>query len=245
MAIPTARLEHLVRPTLEDLVNHKIRQVALGNRQIIQVAGSLGNLLRHHLPLVLPSQPNLALARVIIVAGSLAQNLQQVAGSLGRATLLQRHNKVVASSVLQEEQLVVSVQELALDLDSVQVEAFLVAIINSNSNSRSRSRSVGPLPPLVVLGRAVLGSEPTTILQTTPAVYSAILAKITLLSGKLSSSQLNKTHSAALGIKIKTRPILNQRLGVLVPSSNKSRSQADYLAIRIQITLGQVGSLGT
>lgn len=243
MATPTARLEHLDRPTLEDLVNHRIRQAALANQQIVQVAGSLGNLLRHHLLSVLTSQPNLALAPIIIVAASLAQNLQQVAASLDRATLLQRHNKVVASSVLQEEQLVVSVQELALDLDLVQVEASSVATINSNS--RSRSRSVGPLPPLEALGRAVLGSGPTTILQTTPAVYSAMLAKITPLLGKISSSQLNKTHSAALGIKIKTRQIPNQRLGVLVPSSNKSRNQADYLAIRIQIILGQVGCLGT
>ena len=212
---------------------------------MVQVAGSLGNLLRHHLLSVLTKQPNLALAPAIIVAASLARNLQQVAASLDRAMLLHRHNKMVASSVLQEEQLVVSVQGLALDLALGQVEAFLEPPINSNSNSRSHSRSVGPLPPLEVLGRAVLGSETTTILQTIPAVYSAILAKITLLLDKLSSSQLNKTPSAALEIKIKTRPILNQHLGGLVPSSNKSRSRADCLATRLQTTLGQVGCLGT
>ena len=238
--MPVARLGHLDRLILGASVNHKIRQVALANQQITQEVGSLGNLLRHHLLSVLISQPNLDLAPVIVAAAFLARNLQQTAVSLDKATLLRRHNKVVASSVLQEEQLAASVQEVAPGLGLVPAVVYSVATINSSSNSRSRSHSVGQLPPLELSERPILGLEPPTMPQTIPAVYSAALARITLLLGRLSSSLLNKTHLAALELKIKTRPILNQPSEGLVPSSNKSKSQADCLATRMQTTRGEV-----
>ena len=111
---------------------------------------------------------------------------------------------------------------------------------SNNNNSRSRSHSVQQLPPLGVLGLALLVSAPTTILRTTPAVvYLAILARPTLLLGKLSSSQ----HSAALGLKTKTRPIPNHLSEALVLSSNRIKSLVDCLD-KIQTTLGEVVCLG-
>lgn len=242
MATPAASLQRLDRLTSEGLDKHRIQQVALANQQAIQEVDCLVNLLQHHLPSVLLSQPNLALEAVILAEASLVQNLQQVAASLDKATLLRRPSKVAASSVLQEEQLEASAQQLALDLDLVPVVVSLVATINSSSNSRSRSHSVEQLPPLEVSGRAALRSEPTI---TQEAVCSATLARTTLLLDKLSSSQLNKTHSAALGLKIKTRPTLNHPSEGLVPSSNKSRNQAVCSVIRLRIQLGEVVCLGT
>lgn len=233
--MPVASLQHSGRPISEHLDNHKIPQVALANPLIIQEADSSVNLLRHRLRLSVPlSQPNPALVPVILPAASLAQNLQQVSVFLDRATLLRRPSKVGAFSVLLEEQLAASVQELALGPDLAVGQVYLVATTTNSSNSRSLSHLVGQLPPLErVSGRAAPGSAPASMLQTTPAVaYSAPLARPTLPLGKHSSSQLSKTHSAALGLKIRIRPITSHPSEVSVTSSNKSKSQADCLEIR-------------
>ena len=229
--MPVASLQHSGRPILEDLDNHKIRQVALANPLTIQEADSSVNLLRHRLRLSVPhSQPNPALVPVILPAASLAQNLQQVSVCLDRATLLRRPSKVGAFSVLLEEQLAASVQELAQGPDLAVGQVYLVATTTNSSNSRSLSHLVGQLPPLE---RVSGGSAPASMLQTTPAVaYSAPLARPTLPLGKHSSSQLNRTHSAALGLKIRIRPITSHPSEVSVISSNKSKSQADCLEIR-------------
>lgn len=245
--MPAASLQHSDRPTSEGLDNHRIRQVALANQQTTQEAGFLVNPLRHH-PLLsaVLSQLNLVLAPAL-VAASLVQNLEPMAASLDKATLLRRPSKVVAFLVLPEEQMPASAQELALGPDLVVEAVYLVATMNNSNNSRNHSHLVGQLPRLEeVLGLAAVGSAPITILQPTPTVvYSAMLARPTLLLGKLSSSPLNKTHSAALGLKIKTRAIANHLSEALVPSSNKSKSQAVYSAAKLQITQGGGACLGT
>lgn len=231
--MPAASLQHLDRPILEDSDNHRIRLVALANQQTTREAASLVNLRHPPLLSALLSQRNLVLALVIPAAAFSAQNLEQVAASLDKITQLRRLSKVVASSVLQVE------QGLAPQV------VYLVATTNSSNNNRSRSHLAGQLPPVEVSGRAALVSATPTILQTTPVVaYSVILARPTLLLGKLSSSQLNKTRSAALELKLKIRPIRNLPLEALVPSSNKSRSQADYLADKMQLTLEELVCLG-
>lgn len=242
--MPAASLQHLGRPTLQDSDNRRTRLVALANQQTTQEAAFLVNL-RHPLLLsALLSQPNLGLALVIPPAASLAQNLRQVAASLDKTTQFRRLSKAVASSVLQVEPREASVQELGQGL--VPEVVYLVATTNNSSNnSQSRFHSVGQLPPLEVLGRATLVSAIPTILQTIPVVaYSVILAKTTLLLGKLNSSQLKQTRSAALVLKIKPRLIIHRPSEALVPSSNKSRSQADCLADKMPPTLGEVACLG-
>lgn len=249
--MPAASLRHSDRPTLEDSDNHRIRQVALANQPITLEGGSLVNLLQHPLLLsALLNQLNLALAPATLAAASLAKNLEQVAASLDRATLLRRPNKVVASSVRREEQLAASAQGLALGPGLAREAAYLVATINSsssNNNNPSLSHLVGQLPlPEEVLGLVPLASAPITIIQTIPAVvYSAILVRPILRLGKPSNSQLKQTHLAASGLKTKTRQILNHPSEASVLSSNKSKSQADCLALRLQITQGEVVSLGT
>ena len=247
--MPAASPQHSDSPTLEDSDNHRIRQVASASQPTIQEAGSLVNLLRHPLLLSALNQPNLDLALVTLVAASLAKNLERVVAYSGKPTRLQHHSKVVASSVLQEEQLAASAQELPLGPDLALEVVFLVATISSSSssNNRSRSHSVRQLPPLEEdLGLAVLGSAATTITRA-PAVvvYSAIAVRPTLLLGKLSSSHPNRTHSAALGLKPKTKQITSRPSEASVLSSNKSKSQADYLETRLQIVLGEVVYLGT
>ena len=243
--MPVASLLHLDRPTSEDLDNHRTRQVALANRPTTQEAGSLVNLLQHHLLLsALLSQPKLGLARVILAAASLDKSLQQVAASLDKVTLLQRPSRVAASLVLQEG-LAASVQRLAPGPFLVPATVYSVAIISSSSNSRSRFHLVGQLPPLEeVSERATLASAPITILRTPVVVYSATRARQTLHLGKTSSSQLKQIHSADLGLRTKTRLILHQPLGPSVRNSNKSKSRAGYLAIRMQIPLA-AAYLGT
>ena len=248
--MPAANLQHSDRPTLEDSDNHRIRQVALANQRITLEVGSLVNLLQHPLLLsALLSQLNLALAPATPAAASLAKNLEQVAASLHKATLLRRPNKLVASSVRQEEQLAASAQELALGPGLAREAAYLVATINSSSrnNNPSLSHLVGQLPLLEeVLGLVPLASAPITIIQTIPAVvYSAILVRPILRLGKPSNSQLKQTHLAASGLKTKTRQILNHPSEASVLSSNKSKSQADCLALRLQIIQGEVVFLGT
>lgn len=246
--MPAASLQHSDSPTLEVSDNHRIRQVALANQPTTQEADSLVNLLRRPLLLSALNQPNLDLALVILAAASLAKNLERLAAYLDKITRLQHHSKVVASSVLQEEQLAASAQELPLGPDLALEVVFLVATINSSSsNNRSRSHSVRQLPPLEEgLGLVVLGSAPTTITRI-PAVvvYSAIVVRPTLLLGNLSSSQPNRTRSAALGLKPKTNQITSRPSEASVLSSNKSKSQADYLAPRLRIILGEVVCLGT
>ncbi len=239
--MPVASLLHLDRPTSQDSDNHKIRQVALDKQQITQEAASLANLLRH--PLLLSarlSQPNLALAPAILVAASLAPNLEQVAASLDKTTPPQRLSKVVAFSVLQQEQIPASGPEVALGPDLAPQAVYLVATTNSSNSSRSRSHSVEQLLPLAVLGLAPLVSAPTIILRTPALVYLAILARPTLLLGKLSSSPLSQTHSAALGLKIRTSPITHHPSEGLVLSSNKSKSRPVFSADKTQILLEEV-----
>lgn len=239
--MPAASLQHLDRPTLEDSDNRRIRQVALANQQTTREAVSSVNL-RHPLLLsALLSQPNLVLALVTPAAAFLAQNRERVAASLDKTTQPRRLSKVAASLVLRVEQRVASVQELAQGLAPEVV--YLLA--TSSPNSRSRSHLEEQLPPLEVLGRVMLVSATPTILQTTPVVaYSVTLPRPTLLLGKINSNQLHKTRSAALGLKIKTRPIAHRPSAALVPSSNKNRSQADYLAHQILPTLREVVCLG-
>ena len=116
--MPAASLQRLDRPTSQDSDNHRIRRAALDNQQTTQEAASLVNLLRRLLLLLaLLSQPKLVLAPAIMAAASLARNLEQVAAFLDKAMLLRPLSRVVASSVLQEEQLAASVQGLALGPD--------------------------------------------------------------------------------------------------------------------------------
>lgn len=242
--MPAASLQHLGRPTLGDSDNRRIRLVALANQQTTQEAASLVNRRHLHLLSVLLSQPNLVLALAIPAAAFLALNLQQVVVSLDRITQLRRLSKVVAYLVLQVEPRLSSVQGLGQGL-ALEV-AYLVAITSSSSNSsQSHSHLVGQLPPLEVLGRATLVSATPTTLQTTPVVaYLVIPAKATLRLDKLNSSQLNKTRSAALAPKIKPRIIIRRLSEALVPSNNKSRSQAEYLVDKMPLTLGEAAYLG-
>ena len=239
--MPAASLQHLDRPISQGSDNRRIRQEALANQQT-QGLESLVKLLRHLRLSALHSQPNLALAPVIMAAASLAQNLEQVAASLEQTTLLRRPSKVVASSALQEERIPVSVQEPAPGPDLPPV--FLVTTTSSSSNnSPSHSHLVGQLPPLEeVLGLVTLVSAITIILLIPAVVYSAILARPTPHLVK-PSSQLNKTHSAASGLKTKIRPIPNHPSEALVLSSNRNKSLAVCLADRMQTTPGVVGFL--
>ena len=241
--MPAASLQHLDRPTLEDSDNRRIRQVALANQQTTREAVSLVNLPHPLLLSALLSQPNLVLALVTPAAAFLAQNLEQAAASLDKTTQLRRLSKVAASSVLQLEQRVALAQGLGLGQGLALEVVYLLA--TSSPNSRSRSHLEEQLPLLEVLGRATLVSETPTVLQTTLVVaYSVTPARPTLLLGKINSSQLNKTRSAALVLRTKTRPITHRPSEALVPSSNKSRSQADYSAAKIPLILGEVVCLG-
>ena len=247
MATAAASLQHSDKPTLEGLDSHRIRQAALANQPTIQEVDSLVKLLRHQILLsALLSQPNLLLAPVILAVVSLTRSPGQAVVSLAKATLPRRLSKVVEFSVLQEGRLLASALEMVLDPDLVLGAVYLAATTNSSSNSRSRSHSVRQLLLLEVLEQVLLALAALTIPRTPAVESSAILARPTQRLGRLSSSsQLSQTRSVASGLKTKTRPTVNRPSEPLVISSNKSKSLADSLAIRLQTIKGVPVYLGT
>ena len=246
--MPAASLQHLDKPILEGLDSHRIRQAALANQPTIQEEDSLVKLLRRQILLsALLSQPNLLLALVMLAVTSSTRSPRQAAVSLDKATLPRRLSKVVEFSVPREGRLLASAQETVLGPDLVLGAVYLAEITNSSSNSRSLSHLVRQLALLVeVLELVLQGLATITIPRTPPVVSSAILARPTQRLGRLSSSsQLSKTHSVALGLKIKTSPTLNRPSEPLVISSNKTKSLADSLVTRLQTIKGVPVYLGT
>ena len=247
-ATPAASLQHSDKPTLEGLDSHRIRQAALVSQPIIQEEDSLVKLLRRQILLsALLSQLNLLLAPVMLAVVFSTRNPGLAAVSLDKATLPRRLSKVVEFSVLQEGRLVASAQETVLGPDLVLGAVYLAAITNSSSNSRSRSHLVRQLAlPGEVLELVLQGLATITILRTPAVVSLAILVRPTQrLGSHSSSSQLSKTHSVALGLKIKTSPTLHRPSEPLVISSNKSKSLADSSATQLQIIKGVPVYLGT